>query len=57
MDHREFEKEIQRFKTLENQEPNENILNVVKVSSQEFNNFCSNSYKIYVVYEYPNITL
>ena len=36
---------------------NEHLLSIVRFTGQEFNNFCSNSYKIYVLYEYPPITL
>jgi hypothetical protein len=30
---------------------------MVKVLSKEFKNFCSNTYKIYTIYEYPSVTL
>jgi len=33
------------------------IINPIVVEHQVFNNFCSTSYKIYVVYEYPQVTL
>ena len=56
-DKKEYENEFKKYRDLEKGEANENLLSLVKVTGKEFNNFCSNSYKIYALYEYPAITL
>lgn len=49
--------EFKRLQGVQAQPQNENILGLVRLFSQTFNNICSNSYKIYALYEYPSITL
>lgn len=39
------------------QGPKEYIVSPVKVESRVFNSFCSTSYKIYAIFEYPQVTL
>lgn len=54
-DQKEFERQLTYFQA--QQEQGENVLQMVKVLSKEFKNFCSNTYKIYTIYEYPSVTL
>jgi hypothetical protein len=35
----------------------ENLLNLVEVEGRVKTNFCSGTYKLYIIYEYPTITL
>ena len=52
-----YEKQLRSYHDKKRIPHSENILNLVKIWAKEFRNFCSDSYKIYAVYEFPEITL
>lgn len=57
MDQEEYRKMLDRYRSKKNGTPKENLLNVVEVDGRVKTNFCSGTYKLYIIYEYPTITL
>lgn len=52
-----FEKHLCRYNHFQETLQSENVLNLHKVWIEEHTNFCSDSYKIFPMYEYSNVTL
>lgn len=57
MDQDEYQKALEKYKARKNRPPRENLLNLVEVQGRVKANFCSGTYKLYLIYEFPSITL
>ena len=52
-----FNEKVRQLKSQIDNGPQEHIISPIQMESKVFNNFCSTSYKIYAIFEYPQVTL
>lgn len=57
MDQDEYQKALDKYRARRARPAKENLLNLVEVQGRVKANFCSGTYKLYLIYEYPSITL
>jgi len=57
MDQEEYRRALEKYRSKRKASPKENLLNIVEVEGRVKTNFCSGTYKLYIIYEYPTITL
>ena len=53
----EYDRQFKRLTMQDSNQSSENILKLRKLWSKEHNGLCSNLYKIYSIYEYPQVKL